>query len=154
MLRRTFLKALGLSAACGMSAGAHAATGSVAGTIVELDRRLNHFILTRNVQAASELYDDEFLLTVSGGGFKTKADMLADIGNPALFLDVCETTDIAVRVRGRTAVLTGRLLQAGRINDRPFSSKLRVTDTWVQTSDDRWLLLAGHASPEKAPAQT
>lgn len=149
MLRRTFLKSLGLSTAFATSAHARAAVEPAADTIIDLDRRLNRLILARNVHGASALYDDDFILTVSGGGFKTKADMLADIGNPALSLKTCETTDMAVRVRDRAAVLTGLLLQAGRIADRTFSVRLRVTDTWVRSADGRWRLLAGHASPDK-----
>ena len=71
--------------------------------------------------------------------------MLADIGNPAVALTVCETTDIAVLVRANVAVLTGTLRQAGMVDSRPFDVKLRVTDTWVNV-DGKWLLLAGHAS--------
>jgi ketosteroid isomerase-like protein len=113
--------------------------------IVELDHRLSQAILAHDVASAAELYDDDFLLTVAGGRFKRKADMLADIGNPAVKLSVCDTTGVTVRVRGRTAVLTGLLKQAGTVNDRPIDVRLHVTDTWVNV-DGKWLLLAGHAS--------
>ncbi len=114
-------------------------------TIVELDRRLNQAILAHDTAAAGALYDDDFVLTVAGGRFKRKADMLADIGNPAVALTVCETTGVTVRERGATAVLTGVLRQAGTVNGRPMDVRLHVTDTWVNV-DGRWLLLAGHAS--------
>ncbi len=97
------------------------------------------------MKAAAAFYDDDFILTVSGGGTKRKADMLRDIGNPEVVLQVCDTTEVAVRVRGTTAVLTGVLLQKGTVGSRPLDVKLHVTDTWVQV-DSRWLLLAGHAS--------
>jgi ketosteroid isomerase-like protein len=121
---------------------------SVASVIIDIDKRLNQAILAHDVAAAAALYDDDFLLTVSGGGFKRKADMLADIGNPAVALSVCETTDMQVRVRASTAVLTGTLRQAGSVNGRAFDVRLHVTDTWVHV-DGRWLLLAGHASVAK-----
>jgi ketosteroid isomerase-like protein len=121
---------------------------SAADTVIALDTRLNRSILAHDVASAAALYDDDFLLTVSGGGFKRKADMLADIGNPAVALSVCDTTDVKVRVRGGTAVLTGTLQQAGTVNGRAFDVRLHVTDTWVHV-DGRWLLLAGHASLAK-----
>lgn len=119
---------------------------SVADEIIELDMRLNQAILAHDVAAASALYDGEFVLTASGGRIKRKADMLADIGNPAVALSVCETRDVNVRVRANTAVLTGTLLQAGSVNGRELDVKLHVTDTWVSV-DGRWLLFAAHASP-------
>jgi ketosteroid isomerase-like protein len=113
--------------------------------IVELDHRLSQAILAHDTAAAAALYDDDFLLTVAGGLFKRKADMLADIGNPAVKLTVCDTTDVTVRVRAGTAVLKGVLQQTGTVNGRPIDVKLHVTDTWVNV-EGQWLLLAGHAS--------
>jgi ketosteroid isomerase-like protein len=130
-----------------------ATAGSVAKRIEDLDRRLNRLIVDGDVDGARALYDDDFVLTVSGRGFKTKSQMLADIGNPTLFLKVCETTEVVVRVRGKAAVLTGILRQAGEIDGRQFDVRLRVTDTWVLTEDGRWQLLAAHASPEKAGSE-
>jgi ketosteroid isomerase-like protein len=149
MLRRQMLNTLaGLAAT--HTAASHSAPQppSAADMVIEIDRRLNRSILAHDVASAAALYDDDFLLTVSGGGFKRKADMLADIGNPTVALSVCETTDVHVRIRGSTAVLTGTLLQAGTVNGRAFDVKLHVTDTWVNV-DGRWLLLAGHASLAK-----
>ncbi|MFO1406307.1 MAG: nuclear transport factor 2 family protein [Steroidobacteraceae bacterium] len=122
----------------------------VASVVVDLDRQLNRAIVAHDVALAGSLYDDDFLLTVSGGGYKRKADMLADIRNVGVVLTACETTDVVVRVRGETAVLTGLLHQAGTVNGREIDAWLRVTDTWVAV-DGRWRLLAGHASPAKPP---
>ncbi len=148
MLRRQMLKALVSLTATAVGSQSNSHTRSTQDMIVELDRRLNKSILANDVSSAAALYDDEFLLTVSGGGLKRKADMLADIGNPAVKLSVSDTTDITVRVRGGTAILTGVLRQAGTVNGRAIDVKLRVTDTWVNV-DGRWLLFAGHASLAK-----
>ncbi len=139
------LNALATTAAAAAASGCAAQPVSVAELVAELDRQLNQAILTRDVRAARLLYDDDFVLTVSGGAFKRKADMLADIGNPAVSLSVCDTTDVRVRVRSSAAVLTGILRQAGTVNGRALDVKLNVTDTWVQ-GEGKWLLLAGHAS--------
>lgn len=122
-----------------------ARTQPVADLIAELDHRLNQLILAHDAASAASLYDDEFLLTVSTGRFKCKADMLADISNPAVQLTVCSTTDVSVRVRAGAAVLTGLLQQTGTVHGKPLDVKLRVTDTWVEVGG-RWLLLAGHAT--------
>lgn len=118
---------------------------STSDEIAELDRQLNAYIIAHNAAEAAKLYDEDFMLTVSGGGVKRKADMLADIRNPAVVLSVCETSDVQVRVRGSTAVLTGALRQAGTVNGRAIDVTLRVTDTWTKVNGT-WLLFAGHAS--------
>lgn len=143
MQRRQMLNAALAGAAA--PAAAAAAPASTAERVAELDRRLNRAILARDAAVAGALYDDDFVLTVAGGGFKRKADMLADITNPALVLVACETREERVRVRGGAAVLTGLLRQAGTLGGRAFDHTLQVTDTWGEV-DGRWLLLAGHAS--------
>jgi ketosteroid isomerase-like protein len=145
MHRRQVLNALAGAAAAAAAGNSAAQPLSAAEMIIELDRQLNQSILTHDVRAASLLYDEDFVLTVSGGAQKRKADMLADIGNPAVSLSVCDTTDVRVRVRPSAAVLTGMLRQAGTVNGRALDVKLNVTDTWVKV-EGKWLLLAGHAS--------
>lgn len=54
-----------------------------AGQLVELDRQLNQAIVSHDMARASAHYDDDFVLTVSGGGFTRKADMLAGHASPA-----------------------------------------------------------------------
>lgn len=109
------------------------------------DRELNELILARNARAAQEYYDDDFVLTTAAGKQKSKADMLRDISMPGLTIEANETTDVAVRVRGSTAVLTGVLHQRGELNGQRFDVRLRVTDTW-HLIDGNWIILAGHAS--------
>lgn len=131
--------------------GAASSDGAaLARQVIELDRELNQAILEHDAGRASLLYDDDFILTVSGGGHKGKADMLADIRNPDVVLDICETSCAEVRVRGQVAVLTGILRQAGAVGGRSIDVTLQVTDTWVAV-DGQWLLLAGHASVAKLP---
>lgn len=118
---------------------------AAAASIIELDRQLNEAIIAHDEARARQFYDDDFILSVAGGGIKRKEDMLADIRNPAVVLTVCQTSQVQVRVRGGTAVLTGILQQTGTVNGRPIDVKLNVTDTWVWLGG-KWLLLAGHAS--------
>ena len=145
MHRRNMLNAIAGLASATFASQASAQAASTAELIVDLDHRLNQLILAQDTASAAALYDNDFLLTVSTGRLKRKADMLADIGNPAVKLTVCRTTDVAVRVRAGAAVLTGLLEQAGTVNGKTLDVKLRVTDTWVDVGG-RWLLLAGHAS--------
>jgi len=72
--------------------------------------------------------------------------MLADIASKGLTLDVNETSEVVVRVRDNTALLTGILRQSGSYNGKTFDLRLRVTDTWV-LSGGAWRIIGGLASP-------
>lgn len=117
--------------------------------VIAADRALNAAIMAGDTQSAATFYLDDFLLTTSAGGAKTKADMLKEIGSPHLELSVNETLAPQVRVHGEAAVLTGQLHQKGTYQGRMLDARLLVTDTWIRTPQG-WRLLSGHASP--APA--
>jgi hypothetical protein len=113
--------------------------------VIKMDQLLNKYIVEHNVQAASTLYADDFILTTSSGAVKKKQDMLNEIGLPGLQFEINQTTNVQIRVIGNTAVLTGTLLQKGVYQEKPFDNKLLVTDTWVFVNGS-WKLLAGHAT--------
>jgi hypothetical protein len=113
--------------------------------VFDRDKALNALILKHDASAASDYYDPDFVLTTSSGKMKSKQDMLDDISMRGLTLEINETTDVVVRVRKSTAVLTGILHQRGSINGKAFDVRLRVTDTWHLTGG-KWVILAGHAS--------
>jgi ketosteroid isomerase-like protein len=115
--------------------------------VVRRDRELNALIVAHDATAARDYYDDQFVLSTSSGKSKSKADLLAEIARPGLVLEVNETTEVVVRVRDETAVLTGILHQRGSIDGKAFDVRLRVTDTWVRDHHTgTWVILAGHAS--------
>ena len=118
--------------------------------VIEADRQLNRFIVEHKVNEANSIYSDDFILTTSSGKVKLKPDMLNEIGLADLQFEINETTDAVVRVLNNTAVLTGTLHQKGLYKQKPFDSKLSVTDTWVLVNDS-WKLLAGHATIIKQP---
>jgi hypothetical protein len=109
------------------------------------DKELNELIFTHNADAANEYYDSKFILTTSTGIEKSKDDILREISMAGLTFELNETTDVVVRVRASTAVLTGVLHQKGKLHGKSFDVRLRVTDTWHLT-DGKWIILAGHAS--------
>jgi ketosteroid isomerase-like protein len=128
-----------------LASTASAGTPDERDAIVAADRELNALIVADDAVAASALYDDAFVLTTSSGKVKSKANLLAEIAAPGLVLEVNETTDVVVRVREGTAVLTGILHQRGTYDGKAFDVRLRVTDTWVRVGGT-WKILAGHAS--------
>ena len=113
--------------------------------VINADRLLNRYITEHNIQGASNLYADDFVLTTSSGAVKKKQDMLKDIGLPDLHFEINETMNVQIRRIENTAVLTGTLHQKGLYKEKLFDNKLLVTDTWVNLNG-QWKLLAGHAT--------
>lgn len=113
--------------------------------VSQRDQHLNALISHHEAERARDFYDDQFVLTTSSGKTKGKADLLNEIGSSDVELDVNETSDVVVRVRNETAVLTATLHQRGTYKGKAFDAQLRVTDTWVFV-DGAWRILAGHAS--------
>ncbi len=113
--------------------------------VVNADKQLNQFIIEHKVDAAALVYTEAFVLTTSTGSIKKKQDMLNEIGLPDLQFEINETVNVSVRILENTAVLTGTLHQKGIYKQKPFDSKLLVTDTWVLVNGN-WKLLAGHAA--------
>lgn len=137
--------ALLLAATLSVSAWAQAPSDPGGAEVAARDRALNALLLERKATDAQAFYDDQFLLTTGTGRTKTKQDILAEVQSPKVVMEVNETTDVQVRVRDNTAVLTGVLHQRGTYEGKAFDVKLHVTDTWVR-SGGSWRLLAGHAS--------
>jgi ketosteroid isomerase-like protein len=116
-----------------------------ADAVAARDRALNALIVRDDAAAARAFYDDAFVLTTSSGKMKTKDDLVREIALPGLVLEANDTSEVVVRVRRDTAVLTGVLHQRGTHDGKPFDVRLRVTDTWVRVHG-QWRILAGHAS--------
>lgn len=130
-----------------IAAHAEPTLNSESRAVLDRDRELNALIIKRDADTAKQYYDTEFMLTTSSGKMKSKQDMLNDISMPGLTMEVNETTDVFIRVRKDTAVLTGILHQRGILNGKAFDVRLRVTDTWYLTQG-KWVILAGHASKQ------
>ncbi len=117
----------------------------VAANVIESDRRLNELILQHDAANASAFYAEEFVLRVSTGGLKNKAEMVQEIADPDIVWEINETETPEVIVLENTAILTGVLHQKFTWKGKAYDAKLYITDTWVNTGKG-WTLLAGHAS--------
>ena len=137
--------ALLLAALLASDAAACATPNADENDVARRDRELNALIVRHDAAAARAYYDDAFVLTTSSGRMKSKSDLLVEITAPDLLMEVNEMSDVVVRVRHDTAVLTGVLHQRGTFAGKPFEHRVRVTDTWVRVGEE-WRIVAGHAT--------
>src|SRR4051794_1153066 len=100
---RTSLAAGAALAFAGTLAAATSALPSDEGTrLRSLERELNRAIITRDTRRVAEMLTDDWVLVTGSGRVKSKAEMLADIAEPALEFQDNETRDVMVRVWGDT----------------------------------------------------
>lgn len=94
-------------------------------------------LLDANTTALSTIIADEFVEISRFGQIRSKADNLRDIASGALKLLTVNYEDLAVRVYGDVAVLTGVADNTGTLRGTPFSGKVRYTRVFVRR-DARW----------------
>lgn len=88
----------------------------------------------------------EWSLTGPDGGRSDRAAVLAQVFETrAQRINRLEIDDVAIKLFGDTAVVTGRTRGAGAFNGTPYEVVIRFTDTFVRR-EGRWQAVASHAS--------
>jgi ketosteroid isomerase-like protein len=140
------MKQLCLAAAMLLVAGCVHAAGPDEGLrLRNLERDLNRAMTQGDTRRVSDLLSDDWLLVTASGKVKTRAEVLAELGQHDLEFQDNETRDVLVRIWGDTAVLTGVLHQRYRLHGELTDVTLRYTDTWTRVGDG-WRQVSGHVS--------
>lgn len=103
-------------------------------------------LMQADTAALSRLVADEFVEISRLGTLRTKADNLRDIGSGDLRLLSVKYLDLAVRVYGDVAVLTGIADNTGTFRGMSFSGKIRYMRVFVRR-DGRWQAVAMQQTP-------
>ena len=94
-----------------------------------------------DISALSNILSDDLTYTHSNGVFDSKVELLNKLQSGALKYEVFEPEEIAVRVYGNTAVLTGIAHGKAWANGTPNTFRLRYTDMYVLTGN-AWRMVA------------
>ena len=100
----------------------------------------------KDTAALERIWADDLIFTTPRGAVQTKAQRLADIQSGATRFDSLETTDLAVRVYGDTAVMNGLTTVKGQYSGQEASGQYRVTQMLVRR-DGRWQIVALQMTP-------
>lgn len=88
----------------------------------------------------------EWSVTGPDGGRSDRAAVLAQVFETRVHRILrLEIDDVAVKLFGDAAVVTGRTRGAGTFNGAPYEVVIRFTDTFVRR-EGRWQAVASHAS--------
>jgi uncharacterized protein (TIGR02246 family) len=108
-----------------------------------LEARLNEAIVRADLAFFDRVFAEDFTHTNHTGAFRTKAQWLGNHKPGAKSpYDSFDTEDLAVRVYGETALVTGRTVPKGRDSKgQAITGKFRFTRVWVRR-DGRWQVVA------------
>jgi ketosteroid isomerase-like protein len=119
-------------------------------TIKALDTEYQSAVQRRDLETMARILADDFILVTGTGRVSTKADVLAEIADPALVFERQESSRQTVRVWGDTAVITALLWAQGTRAGAPFEYRLWFSDTYARTPGG-WRYVFGQAAQPLAP---
>jgi hypothetical protein len=87
--------------------------------------------LTLDIATIDRLLHPNYLIVQPDGVQETKAQTLASLQSGNRHWDVAESDELAVRLYGNTAVVTGRWRGRGHNGAIPFDYRARFLSIWV-----------------------
>jgi ketosteroid isomerase-like protein len=88
---------------------------------------------------------DDYTLTDSHGTVTTKQDDLDDFEKERVHYTTFVNKNMAVRLYGDAAIVTGQTIVRGTAQGKPFDVEVQFTDTLLY-EEGGWKLAAGHVS--------
>ena len=114
--------------------------------LAQLQQDLAKAWMARDRATIERIVAPEWTLTGPDGGRSDRAAILAQVFESRVHTILrLEIDDVAVKVFGDAAVVTGRTRGAGAVNGTPYDVVIRFTDTFVRRAG-RWQAVASHAS--------
>ena len=88
---------------------------------------------------------EDYVLITPGGAVRTKRDVIRELAMPGLKMDPYEPHDVAVRLYGDAAVVTGRMIQRFTLGGIRYVNDLRYPAVYMKRKA-KWMLVSGHTS--------
>jgi ketosteroid isomerase-like protein len=118
-----------------------------AGVLLYMTRDWNDAVRGRDAAWMERNLTDDMTITRSAGSLMTKAEWIAGMRSDRTTVESLELSDVAVRVDGNVAVVTGVNRLRGRdAQGNAIDRRGRFTSTYVKR-DGRWLMWAAQSTP-------
>ena len=109
-----------------------------------LENQWQEALTRRDVGMLDRLMADDYVLTTVGGEVVNKARVLAEVKSANATADV-RNTEVAVRVYGDVAIVTGLVLISGKFNDKDVSTRSRYIKVYVKRQG-QWQVVTAQAT--------
>ena len=113
--------------------------------LLGLERDLHRAVAEGDLSAVARLLSDDCMVVINGTGVLTGQDLVSRIASSGRTFELNEPRDVAIRLRGDTAIVSGVVHQRYRRDGTNVATQLRFMHTWVR-SGHSWVLLASHAA--------
>jgi ketosteroid isomerase-like protein len=105
--------------------------------LLKLEKEFTQAIVKNDADAIARFLADDWIIIDADGGIVDKARFLGVIKSGALTHEMMESDEVAVRIYGEAAVVTGLTATKGKFMGQEFSTRERATDVFVKQSG-RW----------------
>lgn len=112
--------------------------------VTDLSKRKFEWMIHKNLDSLNALLDENIKYIHSNGWIQTKQEIITDFKTGKLILKQVDVTESEVRLYNNTAILTGKGMFTGTINDKEFSLNLFYTEVYIY-KENKWLLTSRHA---------
>ena len=99
--------------------------------VVRTHTEFNRALTTRDFDALSKLYADEYVLVRPDGSVLSKKEVLRDLQEGGLKFTSIEIANVNVRIYGQTALLTGDAQTVTSRNDKDARAHVRLVAVYV-----------------------
>ena len=122
-----------------------AAAQSAVDSVRALDSAWARAYATHETTLALALFAPDLVVTSANGSLKSRADELGDIRpQPGLRMQYFRTSEVSIRVFGRSAVITGLASWRFTFNERDSEVSRRYTAVYVAGGSLGWRMVALH----------
>jgi hypothetical protein len=111
-----------------------------------LNAELAEAEIERDVEKLAILLDDDYLGVDPSGALLTKEKIITTYATGDVQLESIVSSDLRVRVLGRTGIITGRSLIKGKTQAGEFMALFRYTDVYRNFEGD-WKLVSSQLTP-------
>jgi ketosteroid isomerase-like protein len=105
-------------------------------TIIQAEQALAAAHLTLDIATIDRLLHPNYIIVQPGGVHENKAQTLASFTTGDRYWELAESDDLAVRLYGDTAVVTGRWRGRGRNGAVHFDYRARFLSVWLREAGE------------------
>lgn len=117
----------------------------VAKDVLQRSERKFDWMVNKNLDSLAEVLHPNVQYIHSNGLTETKIDVLENLRSGKLVLHSVKIKNADVRIVYQVAIVTGRGIFVGKIDQNDFEVELLYSEVWVNV-DGKWLLLQRHAN--------
>lgn len=137
---RLLVPAMALAIVAGTNASANETD-----ELIAVDKRMQRAFVDKDIATLEQVFTDDYVLVVSSGQERTKAQILKDVASDDTRWEINESSDWKIRVHGDLAIVVATLHQKGTDHGKAFDSNVKFSDTYLR-DHGVWRNVHAHAS--------